>query len=184
MSCRRPNDHHRNVRGSEKSIPLVVEDYGCPETSDEDAPMTWLIMRGYPYKIWMCCKVPNKGRDPQVEARIVRFIKETGLTHFAYRSDREPAMTSMIDKACALSGRKGIKVAPEHDDIADNHGLQPGDVVTDGALRTDDLNASNTPYVESDLYSESTHTACSELSRPGESQSNGLAEKSVRDFID
>ena len=184
VSCRRPNDHHRSVKDSERTIPLVVGDYGFPKTSDEDTPITLLIMRGYPYKIWMCCKVPGKGRDPQVVARIVRFIKETGLTHFAYRSDREPAITAMIDEACALSGRRGIKVGPEHEDVADNHGLQPGDMVTDGALKTDDLNVSDAPHVVSDLSVESTHIAVPELSHPGESQSNGLAEKSVRDFTD
>ena len=117
---------------SERTIPLDVGDYGFLKTSDEDTPMTLLIMRGYPYKIWMCCKVRNKGRDPQVVAKIIRFIKETGLTHVAYPSDRESAITAMIDEACALSARKGIKVGPEHDDAADNHGLQPGDVATDG----------------------------------------------------
>ena len=90
----------------------------------------------------------------------------------------------MIAEACAFSCRKGTKVGPEHDDIADNHGLQPGDVATDGALRTDDLNVSDAPHVASDLNVESTHTAVPELSYPGESQSNGLAEKSVRDFTD
>ena len=184
VSCRRPNNHHRSVKDSEKTIPPVVEDYGFPKTSDEDTPMTLLIMRGYPYKIWMCCKVPGKGRDPRVVARIVRYIKETGLTHFAYRTNREPAITAMIDEACALSGRKGIKVGPDNDDVAADCGLQPGDLAMDGALKTDDLNVSEAPHVVSDLNVESTHTAVPELSHPGESQSNGLAEKSVRDFTD
>ena len=86
------------------TIPLVVEDYGFPKTADDNTTMTLLVMRGDPYKTSMCCKVPGKGRDPQVVAKIVRLIKETGLTHFAYRSDREPAITAMIDEACTLSG--------------------------------------------------------------------------------
>ena len=44
-------------------------------------------------------------------ARIMRFFKEVGLTHFAYRNDREPAIMAMIEEACALSGRKGVKVS-------------------------------------------------------------------------
>ena len=80
----------------------------------------------------------QQGSKPSSGTRKVRFIEETGLTHFAYRSDREPAITSVIDEVCALSSRKGIKVGPEHDDLADNHGLQSGDTATDGALRTDD----------------------------------------------
>ena len=75
--------HHRTVKNSERTIPLLVADYGFRKNSDDDTTMTLLIMRVYPYKIYMCCAVPGKGRDPQVVARIVRFIKETGLTHFA-----------------------------------------------------------------------------------------------------
>ena len=72
VSCRLPNNHQRGVKDSEGTIPLVVEDYGFPKTSEEDTPTTLLIMRRYPYKILMCCKVPGKGRDPRVVARIVR----------------------------------------------------------------------------------------------------------------
>ena len=48
----------------------------------------------------------------------------------------------------------GIKVGPEHEDLADNHGLQPGDMATDGAERADDLNVH---IVASNLNIESTH---------------------------
>ena len=61
--------------------------------------LTLLAMRVYPYKIWMCSVVPSKGRDPKDVARIVRFIKAVGLAHFANRSDREPAITAMIEEA-------------------------------------------------------------------------------------
>ena len=90
-------------------------------------------------------------------AIIVRLIKETGLTHFAYRSDREPAITAMIDAACARSGRKGIKVGPDDDDVAADCCLQACDLVMDGALKTDDLNVSEAPRVVSDLNVESTN---------------------------
>ena len=184
VSCRRPNSHHRTVKNSERTIPLLVADYGFPENSDDDNTMTLIILRVYPFNIYMCCAVPGKGRDPQVVARIMRFIKETGLTHFAYRSDREPAITAMIDEACALSGRRGIKLGPDSDDLPDDCGLQPGDLTMDGELKTDDLKISDSPHVASDLNIESTHTATPEVSHPGESQSNGLAEKSVGDFVD
>ena len=65
VSCRRPNSHHRTVKNSERTIPLLVADYGFPKNSDDDTTMTLLIMRVYPYKIYMCCAVPGKGRDPQ-----------------------------------------------------------------------------------------------------------------------
>ena len=112
----------------------------------------------------MCCKLPGKGQHSQAVTRTFRLIKETWLTHFAYRSDRKPAITATIDEACALSGRKGIKVGP-NEDVPDHHGLQPGDMVTDGALKTDDLNASDAPHVISDLSVDSTHIAVPELSQ-------------------
>ena len=95
-------------------------------------------------------------------ARIIRSIKESGLANVAYRGDRDPAITSVIDEACALSSRKAIEVGPEDDNITNSHGLQPGDMATDGALRTDDLNVSDAPQVASDLNVESTHTAIPE----------------------
>ena len=134
VSCRRPNDHHRTIKDPERSIPLLVADYGFPRNSSDDETLTLLVMRVYPYKIWMCSVVPSKGRDPKVVARIVRFIKDVGLTHVAYRSDREPAITAMIEEACAMSGRKGTKLAP--DEVPDDHAITPEDIVDEGGCAT------------------------------------------------
>ena len=76
-------------------------------------------------------------------------------------------MTAMIEQACALPGRKGIKVGPDNDDIADDRGLQPVDLAMAGAPKTDDLNVSKAPNVANDLLVESTHIAVPELSHPG-----------------
>ena len=69
----------------------------------------------------------------------------------------------MINEACALSGRKEIKVGPDNDDVATGCGLQPGDLAMDGALKTDDLNVSEAPHAANDLNVESTHTAVPDL---------------------
>ena len=182
VSCRRPNDHHRRVKDSTRTIPLIVADYGFPKNSDDDEPLTLLVMRAYPYKIFMCTVVPSKGRDPRVIARIVRFIKESGLTHFAYRSDREPAITAMIEEACAMSGRKGVKVTAE--ETPDEDGVDLDSLVKDGALTDDDLDIGDAPKMLDDKTIDSTHVATPEVSHPGESQSNGLAERSVGEFVD
>ena len=178
VSCRRPNNHHRMSDNSERTIPLVVADYAFPRNFGDEDPLTVLVMRVYPYKLWMVCWVPSKGRDPRVVARITRFIKEIGLTHFAYRSDREPAISATIEEACALSGRKRINANGDEDtsDIA----INPED-----ANEFDDLDAmvSNEPGISDHLRVESTHTATPEVSHPGESQSNGRAEKSVGDYV-
>jgi hypothetical protein len=38
VSCRRPNNHHRRVKDRERSIPLLVGDYGFPKNSSDDEP--------------------------------------------------------------------------------------------------------------------------------------------------
>ena len=89
VSSRRPNTHHRSLHGGERSVPLVVGDYCFPKHSEESTTLTVLVVRVYPYKIFMCCVVPAKGRFPEVVRRLARFIKECGLTQFVYCSDRD-----------------------------------------------------------------------------------------------
>ena len=181
VSCKRPNTHHRAAKDSDRTIPLLVADYGFPKNSEDGDGMTVLIMRVYPYKIFMCTTVPRKGHDPRVVARIVRFIKDTGLTHFAYRSDREPAITAMIDEACAVSGRKGVRLAPN--EIPNDVAIEHEDMMHHGTLKDVDLEISDVPHYNTETGTEATHVATPEVSHPGESQSNGAAEKSVGDFM-
>ena len=179
VSCRRPNSHHRTVSKSERSVPLLVGDYAFPKHSDDVEPLTVLVVRVYPYKLFMTCVVPCKGRDPLVVDRLVRFIKECGLTQFTFRSDREPAIMAMMDEACSLSGRNGKRdmAISESEAIAHTQ-LVEGDKVID------DPDVADEPHVENGPEISSTHTAAPELTHPGESQTNGLAERSVGIFED
>ena len=85
-------------------------------------------------------------------------------------------------KTCAISGRKGINLGPDDDDIdvsnesalMTSSELQPGDMANDGAPKPDDFTMSNVPHVANDLDVESIHTATPEVSYPSETQSNGL----------
>ena len=36
--------------------------------------------------------------------------QDVGLVHFAYRSDKEPAIIALIQEACARAGRRGVRV--------------------------------------------------------------------------
>ena len=179
VACRRPNTHHTSLPNAERAVPLMVGDYCFPKHSDDAEPLTVLVIRIYPYKLFMCCVVSSKGRDPLVVDRLVRFIKECGLTQFTYRSDREPAIMAMMDEACSLSGRNGHKDASSSESQAISHAeLVQGDVVIE------DPDVSDVPHVQSSQASSSTHTAAPEFTHPGESQSNGLAERSVGIFED
>ena len=181
VSCRRPNTHHQSLKNSERTVPLMVGDYCFPKHNDDSDPMTVLVIRVYPYKLFFACSVSTKGRDPHVINRLARFIKECGLLHFTFRSDREPAIVSMMEEAVALSGRRGTKDHVEeapgavaHADLFDANGdLRPGEAEVDGEA-----------HVPSTVAVDSAHTAAPELTHPGESQSNGLAERSVGIFED
>ena len=65
-SSRRPNNHHRSIKASEREIPMMVGDCCFPKHADEANPITVLVIRVYPHKIFMCCLVSSKGRDPVV----------------------------------------------------------------------------------------------------------------------
>ena len=184
-SCRRPNSHHRTVAEAERQVPLIVGDYCFPKHTEDSDPLTLLVMRVYPYKLFMVCCVPSKGRNQMVIERIVRFIKDCGLTHFTYRSDREPAILAMMDEACALSGRKGEKDEAATDSEAISHYQFVDAGHADGAvLGQEEVEVDDAPHVPSSRTVESTHTAAPELTHPGESQSNGYAERSVGVFED
>ena len=76
VACRRPNTQHRTLKDSERTVPLMVGDYCFPKHSDDAEPLTCLVVRVRPYKIYLCMKVPAKGRCPVVAHRLARFIKE------------------------------------------------------------------------------------------------------------
>lgn len=69
VSTRRPNTHHRSVK-SERDIPLLVGDYCFPKHSGDTESITTLVIRVYPYKLFMVCVVPVKGRDPRIVQRL------------------------------------------------------------------------------------------------------------------
>ena len=144
---------HLRSHESERAIPLLVGDYGFVKDGSDDENATILVLKLYPFKLIFACLVPGKGSDPLVVARLCRFIMECGLVHFAYRSDRKPAIVSLIQDACAMAGRNGVKVHAVGDEAPDPDG-------------------------------EKAQVAVPEHSHPGESQSNGLAESSMKELID
>ena len=183
VSCRRPNTMHLSQKAWDRDIPLMVADYCFPKHSNESDTLTVLILRIYPYKLFLCCHVAAKGRDPVVVHRVARFIKECGLTQFTYRADREPAIMAMIEEACALTGRKGTKdtSAGSAEEISHYDMVNDGD---QGAQLAEELRIPDEPHVHGSQEVQATHTAAPEVTHPGESQSNGLAERSVGMFED
>ena len=152
-ASKKPNLPHLKSHESERTIPLLVGDYGFIKDGSDDENVTVLVLKLFPFKLVFACIVPSKGSDPLVVSRLCRFIMECGLLHFAYRSDREPAIVSLIQDACAMAGRNGVKVHAVEDEAPE-------------------------PEVQQ------AKIAVPEHSHPGESQSNGLAETSMKELID
>ena len=169
VASRRPNTMHLSVKHSERSVPLMVADYCFPKHSDESDTLTVLVLRIFPYKLFLCCHVAAKGRDPIVVHRVARFIKECGLTQFTYRADREPAIMAMIEEACALTGREGTKdtLAGSTEEIYHYDMVDHDD---SGAKLADELLIGDEPHVQGSKEVSSTHTAAPEVTHPGESQ--------------
>ena len=151
VSCKRPNIQHLASHESKRTIPLLVGDYGFIRDSKDADNVTILVMRLYPFRLNFACIVSSKGPEPLIVARIARWITECGLVHFAYRSDKEPAIVAMIQQACAMAGRNGV--------------LLKGDESTDGE-----------PSIVAETKIDRALVAVPEHSHPGESQSNGLSE--------
>ena len=99
-STRSPNMAHGPSHEHERVIPLLVGDYCFMRRQDESKLLTCLVMRLYPYKIFLACGIPKKGIDALVISRISRFIREMGLVHFAYRCDRETALNAHRRSRC------------------------------------------------------------------------------------
>ena len=170
IMAKRPNEQHRRSHVDERVLPLLVGDYGFVKDSHDDDSITLLVLRLLPYRITFAMAVPSKGPDPRVVARIARFIRECGLLHFTYRSDREPSITSMFEDACRAAGSQG-KV-----EKADANADQD---IVEAAHERGDI-----PVLDKDeaapILGDPPHVAAGELTHPGESQSNGLAERGIQ----
>ena len=91
----------------------------------------------------------------------------------------------MFEDACALSGRNGARDASSAEPTDE---LPHAQLITDGpngAMVADvEIPGGDAPHVPSTVAVGASHTAAPELTHPGESQSNGLAERSVGIFED
>ena len=168
-ACKLPNTAHLKSHEDDRTIPLLVGDYAFCRDSKDESLATILVLRLFPYKLTFAFVVAAKGPDLLVVSRLAKLITDCGLVHFAYRSDREPAIVAMIQDACAMAGRKGVHV--KSDDEAEAQ-LESGDMQA-GEIKEDE-------YPRSVAQS---NVAVPEHSHPGESQSNGRAERAVQDLV-
>ena len=88
VAARRPNTQHRqSLTPRARSIPHLVADYGFIREKDETL-MPFLAVRVHPWKIFFATHCDSKGPEPRVVKRLAQMIKDCGLVHFVYKSDR------------------------------------------------------------------------------------------------
>ena len=122
-----------------------------------------------PHNIFFACVVASKGPDDLVVGRLVKLIKDTGLMHFAYRSDKEPSIIALIEEACSRAGRCGVPAKSVEDKV----------VLEDGDHACGELQPEENPHAI-----DSAQIGVPEHSHPGESASNGKAERAVQAVVD
>ena len=90
VAARRPNTPHFSSKSSiTRTVQLFVADY-CYVRDNEDKQLaTVLVAKLFPSNLLLCTVVDNKGADNTAIARLAQFVKESGYSHFAYRSDQE-----------------------------------------------------------------------------------------------
>ena len=96
---------------------------------------------------------------------IAQLIKDCGLVHFVYKSDREAAIKALLAEAAALKGVNADEV--EEDDLEQDEHKDRGIDASPGAAKAPKQDAE-------------APAAVPETSSPGESQSNGGAERTVQ----
>ena len=67
---------------------MLFADHCFMRFIDEKELQPILVMRLYPYKLYCSVTVPRKGIELSVTRSIVNFIRDAGVTHVVYRSDR------------------------------------------------------------------------------------------------
>ena len=88
----------------------MVADYGFLRSRDESV-CPFLAIRVHPWKVFFALKCDVKGPDPRVTHRVAQLIRDCGLTHFAYKSDREAAIRVTLAEAAKLANVKAEDVS-------------------------------------------------------------------------
>ena len=102
------------------------------------------------------------GPGPHVAKRVAQLLKDCGLTHFTFQSDREPAIRALLLEVARLANIQA--------DLADD----PDDSDIDDADRPKPIPSNE------QAHDAPAPAAVPETSSPREYQSNGAAERSIQ----
>ena len=111
--CNAP--HLRTRAGEDRNLPLFVLDYCFVRDEHDEKLAKVLVGKLYPYKKVFACVVDMKGTDGYAITRLVEFFRESGISKFVYKSDREPAIVALMEEAVKRSGRSGELLKPDEE---------------------------------------------------------------------
>ena len=111
--ARKANLPHRKVsRRTGREVPLLCGDDCHVRNTQDDDLASILVLKLFPVGMFFASVIGEKGLDLGIIKLVSDFIKNCGLLKFVYKSDREPAILTMLEAAVALSGREG-QVIPQ-----------------------------------------------------------------------
>ena len=87
-----------------------MADYCYLKDSVSDATITVLVVLILPFRVYFATVVDTKGPNLDIVKRLGRLIRECGLTHYTYRSDREAALRAALRAAALEAGIAEDKV--------------------------------------------------------------------------
>ena len=91
VAGRKPNAHHRSIP-LDRAIPLLVADFAYVRSTADSEAMPIFVAKLYPQRMVFAMALEQKGATQVNVMSLARFIREMGLTRFAYRSDQEKAV--------------------------------------------------------------------------------------------
>ena len=107
VAGRRPNSAHKKADKS-RTIPLLVGDYAFVRDSRDSELLTMFVAKLLPYGVVFAMAVEQKGEDPDNVQRLAKWLRDSGLTHFAYRSDQEASIIALIEAAAREAGHEAV----------------------------------------------------------------------------
>ena len=103
------NLQHRRA-ATRRTLPHIVADYCYLKDSTSYTTLTVLVILILPPRAYFATVVDTKGPATDIVKRLGRLIKECGLTHYTYRSDREAALRAVLRSAALDAGIPADKV--------------------------------------------------------------------------
>ena len=77
VMARKPNLQHRRSHEGDRTIPMLVADYGYIRDADDTLLATVLVLRLYPYRLFFATIVNPKGPDNSVVDRVAAPMVQT-----------------------------------------------------------------------------------------------------------